>query len=249
VEPLPILIVGLLAGTVFGLFGAGGSALATPALALVGVPGVIAVATPLPALLPASLAGARRYLRSGNLDRRVATLAVAGGLPGTILGGLASSLVSGALLIALSGGLLLVVGARILLPDPVGHGERCAARRERSGVVLGVAFVVGLLTGLLANGGGFLLVPAFVLLLGLSTGMASGTSMVAVGFLAVPTLLVHWQLGHIDWPIALVFGIGVLPGSLLGARAAEHVPADRARQAFGVLLVGFAIWFFIRQVL
>ncbi|MGH9275130.1 MAG: sulfite exporter TauE/SafE family protein [Acidimicrobiales bacterium] len=248
-ESLPILLVGLAAGTVFGLFGAGGSAFATPMLALAGVPGIIAVASPLPALLPASLAGARRYLRSGNLDRRVATLAVLGGLPGTIAGAVASSLVRGSWLIALSGALLLVVGARVLLPDPSGHGDRCAARRERTSVVVGVAFGVGLLTGLLANGGGFLLVPAFVVLLGLSTGMASGTSMVAVGFLAIPTLLVHWQLGHIDWPIALVFGIGVLPGSLVGARAAERVPADRARQAFGILLVTFAIWFLARQIL
>lgn len=249
VESLPILLVGLAAGTVFGLFGAGGSAFATPMLALVGVPGVFAVAAPLPALLPASIVGARRYLRSGNLDRRVATFAVVGGLPGTVIGALASSLVRGSWLVALSGALLLVVGARVLLPDPAGHGDRCAVRRERTSIVVAVAFVVGLLTGLLANGGGFLLVPAFVVLLGLSAGMASGTSMVAVGCLAVPTLLVHWQLGHIDWPIALVFGLGVLPGSLAGARAAERIPAERARQAFGVLLVAFATWFLIRQTL
>lgn len=249
VELVPILFVGLAAGTVFGLFGAGGSAFATPMLALAGVPGVIAVASPLPALLPASIAGARRYLRSGNLDRRVATLAVAGGVPGTIAGALASSLVGGSWLVALSGALLLVVGARVLLPDPAGHRERCTARRERTPVVVAVAFGVGVLTGLLANGGGFLLVPAFVVLLGLSVGMASGTSMVAVGFLAVPTLLVHWQLGHIDWPIALVFGLGVLPGSLVGARAAERIPADRARRAFGILLVAFATWFLLRQLL
>lgn len=249
VDLVPILFVGLAAGTVFGLFGAGGSAFATPMLALAGVPGIMAVASPLPALLPASIAGARRYLRSGNLDRRVAVLAVAGGVPGTIAGALASSLVSGSWLVAMSGALLLVVGARVLLPDPAGHGERCAARRERTSVVVGVAFGVGVLTGLLANGGGFLLVPAFVVLLGLSAGMASGTSMVAVGFLAVPTLLVHWQLGHIDWPIALVFAVGVLPGSLAGARAAERIPANQARRAFGILLVAFATWFLLRQLL
>lgn len=249
VPPLPILVVGALAGTVFGLFGAGGSAFATPLLALVGVPGVVAVASPLPALLPASIAGARRYLKSGNLDRRVATLAVVGGLPGTIVGAVASSFVAGSWLIALSGALLTVVGVRVLLPDPVGHADRCEARRSRTGLVVGLAFGVGLLTGLLANGGGFLLVPAFVVLLGLSTGMASGTSMVAVGALAIPTLLVHWQLGHIDWPVALVFGVGVLPGSIAGARLAQHVPAERARRAFGGLLVAFSVWFLLRHVI
>lgn len=246
--PLPLLLAGLVAGTVFGLFGAGGSAFATPMLALMGVPGVIAVATPLPAMLPASVAGATRYLRAGNLDRRIAKLAVLGGLPGTLVGALASSVIDGGWLIVLSGVLLAVVGVRVLLPDPKGHADRCESRRSRSGLVLLMAFGVGTLTGLLANGGGFLLVPAFVVVLGLSTGMASGTSMVAVGALAVPTLLVHWQLGHIDWSIALMFGLGVLPGSIVGAQAAQHVPADLARRVFGVLLVVFSAWFLVRTL-
>jgi uncharacterized membrane protein YfcA len=72
--------------------------------------------------------------------------------------------------------------------------------------------------------------------------------MVAVGVLAVPTLLVHWQLGHIDWPVALVFGLGVLPGSLAGAQGAQRIPANRSRRAFGVLLVAFAAWFLVRQL-
>lgn len=248
VPPLPILLAGLAAGTVFGLFGAGGSAFATPLLALIGLPGAMAVATPLPAMLPAAIAGARRYLRSGNLDRRVALLAISGGLPGTIVGALASSVVSGTWLLALSGVLLAVVGVRVLLPDPAGHADRCEARRAQTGLVVALAFAVGVLTGLLANGGGFLLVPAFVVLLGLSTGMASGTSMVAVGALALPTLIVHWQLGHIDWPVALIFGVGLVPGSLVGARLAQHVPTDLARRIFGVLLVVFSVWFLSREL-
>lgn len=249
VPPVPVMLAGLAAGTVFGLFGAGGSAFATPLLALIGLPGAVAVATPLPALLPASFAGARGYLRTGNLDRRIAALAVAGGVPGTILGALLSAVVDGSWLIALSGALLAVVGVRVLLPDPAGHTDRCEARRERTALVVALAFSVGLLTGLLANGGGFLLVPAFVLLLGLSARMASGTSMVAVAALALPTLLVHWQLGHIDWPVAALFGIGMLPGSLAGAQAAQHLPPEAARRTFGVLLVAFSAWFLARQIL
>jgi len=243
VQLLAILVAGLGAGTVFGLFGAGGSAFATPLLAMIGVPPVIAVASPLPAMLPASLAGARGHLRAGNLDRRIAALAVAGGLPGTIAGAFASSAVDDAWLLGLSAVLLGVVGVRVLLPDPAGHAGRCEARRQRAGLVVALSFAVGLLAGLLANGGGFLLVPVFVVLLGLSTGEASGTSMVAVGVLSLPTLAVHWSLGHVDWPIALAFGIGVLPGSLVGARLTRRIPADRARKAFGVLLVAFAAYF------
>lgn len=242
-----ILCVGLGIGMVFGMFGAGGSAFATPLLALLGVSGVIAVASPLPAMLPASIAGARRYLENGNLDRRVARLAILGGVPGTIIGALASQLIGGNRLIMLSGAMLLVVGARVLMPDPAGHEDRCATRCDNTLLVTSAAFAVGLLTGLLANGGGFLLVPLFVVVLGLSTGRAAGTSMVAVGVLTIPTLVTHWALGHIDWRVALVFAAGMVPASLIGARLAEHVPAARARRAFGVLLVGFATWFLIRH--
>jgi uncharacterized protein len=248
VFPVEIALAGLGVGMVFGVFGAGGSAFATPVLALIGVPGVLAVASPLPAMLPASVTGARRYLRAGKLDRRVATLAVAGGLPGTLLGAVASTSLGGARLLVLSGVMLLAVGARVLLPDPRDHAAKAATRRDHGTLVLGASFGVGLLTGLLANGGGFLLVPLFIIVFGLTALEAAGTSMVAVGLLTVPTLIAHWALGHIDWSVALAFGIGLVPGSLAGARLALRIPASSARRAFGLLLVAFALYFLATQL-
>jgi hypothetical protein len=241
-----VLLAGAAAGAVFGMFGAGGSAFATPMLALAGVPGAVAVATPLPALLPASVLAARRQLRAGNLDRRVAGLVIAGGLPGAVLGALGSSRVSGPALLAASGALLLLVGARVLLPDPVGHADRAARVRDRDPLVVTLAFGVGLLSGLLANSGGVLLVPMCIVLLGLTAARAAGTSIVAAGALSIPTLLVHLGLGHVDWAVAVVFGLGMLPASIAGARLAERLPAARARQLFGVALVAFAAWFLLR---
>ena len=144
--------------------------------------------------------------------------------------------------------MLLVVGVRMLIPDAKGHEDRSEARRERSGLVLGATFVVGFLTGLLANGGGFLLVPMFVVVLGLTTGKAAETSMVAVGALTIPTLITHWALGHIDWRVAIVFAVGVVPASLVGAHVSSVMPAAKARLAFASLLVVFAVWFLIRKL-
>ena len=110
------------------------------------------------------------------------------------------------------------------------------------------SFGVGLLTGLLANGGGFLLVPLFILVLGLSAVEAAGTSIVVVGILTVPTLATHWALGHIDWTVAAGFALGLVPASLLGARLIQHVPAQRARIVFGLMLTAFSAWFLIRQL-
>lgn len=247
-EFLEYLLAGLTVGIVFGLFGAGGSAFATPLLALTGVPGLLAVASPLPAMIPASFVGARRYLRSGQLDQRVALLAVIGGIPGTVIGALVSNVVGGPKLLVLSGLLLLGIGVRLLLPDRAGAAHRAAGRRDRAWIVIGAAFGVGLLTGLLANGGGFLLVPVFVLILGLTAVQAAGTSMVVVGVLTIPTLAMHWGLGHIDWVVASGFALGLIPAAAVGARLALRVHPARLRRAFGGLLVVFALAFLARQL-
>jgi len=171
---------------------------------------------------------------------------VAGGVPGAILGALSSSTLSGHALLVASGILLLVIGARVLMPDKPGHAVRAACWRERDLFVVAPAFAVGLLSGLLANSGGVFLVPMFILLLGLTAARAAGTSIVAAGALTIPTLLVHMSLGHVDWSIALVFGFGLLPGSLVGSLAAARIPTSVVRPLFGVALVGFALWFLLR---
>ena len=88
----------------------------------------------------------------------------------------------------------------------------------------------------------------FIVVFGLPTGEAAGTSMVAVGVLTIPTLAAHWTLGHIDWSVAIAFAAGVVPGSLVGARVALRVSAPKARCAFGLLLVGFAVFFLAYQL-
>jgi uncharacterized membrane protein YfcA len=244
-----ILIGGSVIGLLYGLFGVG-SAFATPMLALLGVPGMAAVVGPLPALLPGSAAGAWSYSRQGKVDWVVARRAMAGGLPAAILGALASSRVGGPALLVLSGMVLLVVGLRVLRPlaSSPGSIERAERRRSSATFVVVTAALVGFASGLLANGGGFLLVPMFLLLLGLDMNEASGTSLVVASALTVPTLAIHMGLGDIDYAVALAFAIGLVPGALVGARLAVRLPTERLQRAFGLLLVGVALWFLVRQM-
>ena len=109
--------------------------------------------------------------------------------------------------------------------------------------IVAVAAAVGMLTGLLANGGGFLLVPAYLLLLGLSMRIASGTSLLVVAALTIPTLLTHWALGHIDWGAAFVFALGSVPASWIVSRRAQRIRTEHLQRAFGIVLVAFSIWF------
>jgi uncharacterized protein len=240
-----ILLVGagLGVGTAFGLFGAGGSAFATPVLALMGVPAAIAVASPLPAMLPASVVGAREYFRVGMLDRRTARLAVLAGLPAVVVGAAVSRLVGGEGLLLLSGLMLLGVGARMVVPSRPGCAARGDERRERTGLVVALVAGAAFLAGMLANGGGFLLVPIFVIALGFTAARAAGTALVAAMALTIPTLLAHWMLGDIDWAVAGAFALGLVPASMFGARLGRGLPDHVTRPLFGAVLVAFSVFF------
>ncbi len=243
-----ILVAGLAVGVLYGMFGVG-SAFATPVLAVIGVPGLAAVTAPLAAMLPGSAIGALQYSRDERVDWTVARWALLGGAPAAVFGSLASRWVGGGPLIVASGVILVVVGLRILRPVSPASAARAAERRDNAPLVVGLAVLVGFTAGLLANGGGFLLVPLFLVLLGFEMTEATGTSLVVAAVLTVPTLITHIVVGDIVWSVAGAFAIGFIPGAALGPRVVRGLPVDRLRTAFGVLLVAFAVWFLARHLL
>jgi uncharacterized membrane protein YfcA len=243
-----IISGGLVIGLLYGLFGVG-SSFATPVLALIGVPGMAAVVGPLPALLPGSAAGAWSYHRQGKVDWTVARAALVGAVPAAVVGSIVGHWVGGPLLLIASGVMLLVVGLRIVHPGEPVADDVAAARRANTVLVVAAAAGIGFASGLLANGGGFLLVPLFLLALGLDINEAAGTSLVVAAALTVPTLITHAAVGDVDWMISGFFALGLVPGVLAGSRLAPVLPTHRLRFAFGVVLLGFATWFLARQVL
>ena len=238
---------GLGIGTLYGIFGVGGSSFATPVLGLLGVPGLVAIAAPLPATVPAAITAATAYARRKEVDWDLARWSVAGGVPGTIVGALLSRLVGGGALLVASGVVLAIVGIRILVPIPDADRLRGHARR-RPGFVVPAAAMIGVFTGLLANGGGFLLVPLYVIVLGLTMPRSAGTSLVVIAVLAVPTLVTHLVLGHVRWSVAAPFALGAVPGALIGTVVTRHASTDNLRKAFGCLLIVFAVYFTAHQV-
>jgi uncharacterized membrane protein YfcA len=241
-----IAAAGLAVGILFGIFGVGGSSFATPALSLLGVPGLVAVAAPLPATVPAALVGMWTYVRRRQVEWSVARWSIVGGVPATIVGALLSPYVGGRALLIASGVVLAVIGIRILFPLPEQH--HVLQSRRRASFVIPSAAAIGLFTGLLANGGGFLLVPLFVLVLGLTMPESAGTSLVVIATLSIPTLITHWQLGHIDWAVASAFAAGSIPGAAIGSLLAQRLPAEAMKRVFGIMLITFSIYFLARQV-
>ena len=242
-----VTAAGLVVGVLFGLFGVGGSSFATPVLGLLGVPGLIAVAAPLPATIPAAMVGMVAYVRRDQVEWPVARWSVYGGVPATVVGALLSKYVGGQPLLVASGVVLAAVGARLLLPLP--EGGLAGLSRRRASIVVPAAAAIGLFTGLLANGGGFLLVPLFVVVLGLTLPESAGTSLVVIAALSVPTLATHWALGHINWNIAAAFALGSIPGAAIGSLVTQHLPAESMKRGFGILLIVFAAYFVGRQIL
>jgi uncharacterized membrane protein YfcA len=244
-----VMVVGTVTGALGGLFGKGGSAIATPMLAAVGVRSFAAVASPLPATIPATLVAAYAYWRAGEIDRRVLSTVIWVGVPATIVGALVSSAIGGSALVLICDLIVAALGVRILAhrapaPAPAlvpvgGPGPGEAEPRNQS--VVAVAVIVGLASGLLANSGGFLLAPLFVTTLRLPFKKALGTSLAAAAALAVPGTIVHAALGHIDWSVAVPFGLASVPLSAFGAHLALRTDASRLETIYGAVLIVFGL--------
>jgi uncharacterized membrane protein YfcA len=206
-------------------------------LSILGTAPLAAVASPLPATIPSAIAAAIPYVRAGENRPRAAIFTLLGGVPGTIIGALLSHVVGGGPLLVASGVVLVVVGSRIGRPIERSTREAGTRRRMNRPLLLAAAFGVGLFTGLLANGGGFLLVPMYVLIFGLRMRQAVATSLTVIVVLAIPTLITHWSLGHIDWRVAAAFAAGSVPAALVGGRFAQRFEGPEVRRAFGWFLM------------
>jgi uncharacterized membrane protein YfcA len=242
IEWLLVALIGAGVGFSAGLFGAGGSAVATPLLHALGIPAFAAVVSPLPAALPIAAAASRAYRGRGYLDRRVLVWGVAVGVPATVAGALLSPLVGGEPLVIASEALIVAVGLRLLLfgEAPREHAGAVRAVRFRMGAI---ALLVGLVSGLLANSGGFLLAPLFLIVLHLRVKQAFATSLAVSAVVAVPGTLAHWALGHIDWRVVAVLVATATPLSYAGARLALVMAPGWLRRMYGgfLALVGLVL--------
>jgi uncharacterized membrane protein YfcA len=128
--------------------------------------------------------------------------------------------------------------------DPVASGR--LARRRRW-IAAGIGLSAGLLSGLLGIGGGVIMVPAFTELLSMSLKSAIATSLVCVGIFGVPATITHAFLGDVDWRLAVLLAIGVIPGARVGAALTIRTAERRLRLAVGVFLALVALVYFVTE--
>jgi len=236
---LSVLIIGATVGFLSGLLGKGGSAIATPALQIfAGVAPFAALASPLPASLPATLSAAFAYRKKRLVNGRLVLISTLTGTPATLIGSFCSSRVSGQTLMILTAVFVIGLGLSFFL-IPGGTAAEEAADTTSAGRIMLVAASVGLLAGLLANSGGILFAPLFIRFLKLPTKQALASSLVVSATLAIPGTIAHWRLGHIDWSIALLLSLSTIPCSYLGARVALWLKNEVLEKIFAFMLIVF----------
>jgi uncharacterized protein len=248
---------GALIGLSLGALGGGGSVLAVPVLYGLGQSPAQATTGSLVVVGVTALVGAVTAYRSGNvlLPRGMAFGIVA--IAGAAAGARASALVPQPVLLASFAALLVVVAgvmaarqirSRRLQPgayldnqagDPIiSFSPSFACQCPRALKVIVTATVVGLLTGFLGVGGGFLVVPALVLALGLPMAYAAGTSLVVITITSASALAVRVGTGtHPSWGLVAVLTGAAVLGGWTGARLTGRIDTSKLQAAFTVLLL------------
>ncbi|RXS66791.1 sulfite exporter TauE/SafE family protein [Streptomyces sp. TM32] len=249
---------GLLIGLLLGALGGGGSVLAVPALVYVlGQSPHEATAGALVVVTVGAVTGLVCHARAGRVRWAAGTAFGALGTAGSYLGSRWSAALDPTVLMAAFAGLMLVVAAMLLLrgrraargadgaaplgvPVPQGAGA-ATPTRTRPARVAATASAVGLLTGFFGVGGGFVVVPALTLVLGLEMPVAIGTSLLVILINSLTALGTRAGAGTLDWPLLAGFAACAAVGSNLGNRLTARLHPQALTTAFAGLVTVLAV--------
>lgn len=237
-------------GLSLGLLGSGGSILTVPVLVyLVGQDEKVAIAGSLFVVGSIALAGGLQFLRAGFIQWRSVLMFGLPGMLGTYLGAMLAAYVSGVMQLALFALVMLVASWLMLRPIDLQHAER----KERAAWKIAVdGLVVGIITGLVGVGGGFLIVPALVLLGGLSMHQAVATSLIVIalksysGFWKYLDVLEAQSL-ELDWKTLMIITALGIVGSFAGSKMARRLPQEKLKRGFGWFLIVMGIYILARS--
>ena len=268
-----LLGLGGLVGILSGMFGVGGGFLMTPLLFFIGIPPAVAVATEANQIVASSFSGVLAHFRRKTVDLRMGTVLLIGGLFGAALGVVVFNYLKALgqvdLLVKLSyvvflgiiGGMMFIESLQAIRNTRSGkapkrkkhnwiHGLPFKMRFRTSGLYISVIppLIVGVCVGILAAimgvGGGFIMVPAMIYLLGMPTKVVVGTSLFQIIFVTAFTTLLHATTNYtVDVALAVLLLIGGVIGAQIGTRIGVRMKAEQLRilLATMVLVVSFKL--------
>lgn len=267
VSALLLLGLGGLVGILSGMFGVGGGFLLTPLMFFVGIPPAVAVATGANQIVASSISGVLAHLKRKTVDLKMGTVLLAGGLVGAAVGvyvfnmlkqlGQVDLLVQLCYVVFLGiiGLLMLAESLRALRKTRRGgppvrkkhtwvHGLPLKIRFRVSGLYISVippvlvGFAVGVLAAIMGVGGGFIMVPAMIYLLGMPTKVVVGTSLFQIIFVAGFTTMLHATTNQtVDIVLAFLLLIGGVIGAQVGTRIGLLLKAEQLRVLLALLVI------------
>ena len=269
------IIIGLGGGVGFlsGLFGVGGGFLMTPLLIFFGVPPVVAVATEANQIVASSVSGVLAHMRRSNVDFKMGTILLIGGVIGSTLGVLLFAFLrelgqidlviklSYVVMLGIVGSLMLVESVRAILrtrkPGAARgklhqhnwlHGLPFKMRFRRSKLYisallpLAIGAFVGVLAAIMGVGGGFIMVPAMIYILGMPTAVVVGTSLFQIIFVtANVTILQSVQTQTVDFVLAGLLLFGAVIGAQFGTRAGAKLRGEQLRGLLALMVLAVCI--------
>jgi uncharacterized membrane protein YfcA len=236
------LACALLIGLTLGMLGGGGSILTVPVFVYVlGYNPKLAIAMSLPVVGATSFIGALRHWRAGNLHFQSALLLGIAAMVGAFAGARASVWLSGRSQLLLLG-VLMLASSVMMFKDSVRATPilDTGAGTAPLSLLLVVGFAVGTLTGIVGIGGGFLIVPALVLLARVPMHQAVGTSLAVITLNSIAGFAGQRIIGEIPLGVVLSFTGVAIVGILIGTVLIRHVQARALKRAFSVLLMVIA---------
>lgn len=247
------VILALLVGLSLGLLGGGGSILTVPILRYVlGMNAHEAIALSLLVVGTTSLAALVPHAHRGRVRWRTGIIFGLAGMVGAFAAGRIAHLIPSAILLTAFGAMMFVTAFAMLRPKRAAAAtsvpEQTSQRDLPIAKVLAEGVVVGAVTGLVGAGGGFLVVPALVLLGGLPMDLAVGTSLVVIAMKSLAGFAGF--LGHtqVDWMLGASISASAVVGSVAGSLLISRIPASHLRAAFGWFVVAMAFFILAQEV-
>ena len=256
-------LVGVLIGVASGLLGIGGGTVMVPIFRLAfGMSATMSTATSLFAIIPTSISGAISHVKGKTC---IPSLGIAAGLGGACLSpvGVWLAQLSPDWLVMLAAALIIGYSAinmfkkafRVPRAGQPAEGAEAAASSDdlplsRKQLLQGAAIglIAGLASGYVGVGGGFIMVPLMLSIIGIPMRKASGTSLIAVMILAIPGVIEQGIIGNINYLAGIAVVIGTIPGAVIGAKLVTKVPERTLRLLFGCFLIVAAAMLVLNEV-
>ena len=254
---IAVIVAGAITGIVLGLFGSGGSIIAMPALMyLLHVEPKSAIAMSLGIVaVTATISGWDNW-RRGNVDVKVAAMFGLFGVVGTYAGArlgvytpVTVQLILFALVMYAAAWKMLQRKKQLQAQTAHSEEEEIEIIKAHMGQIALHGVGVGVLTGLVGVGGGFLIVPALVLLSDIPMKIAIGTSLVIVAAKSYSGFAGYIGAVTVDWAIMASFTLVTVAGSFAGTRIAHRFSHEKLKKSFAIFLIVVATYILLKSVI